>query len=104
MIFRYKTVAMAVVLLLAFAALDLRSGRHLARVFGQNAGATAANVNGQRISNADSEPGNWLTHGRTYSETRFSPLRQIDDRSASPGLSTSTPTVDKKQRLSWSMA
>ena len=80
MIFRYKTVAMALVLLFAFAALDLRSGRHLARVFGQNAGATAANVNGQRISNADSEPGNWLTHGRTYSETRFSPLRQIDDR------------------------
>jgi PQQ-dependent dehydrogenase (methanol/ethanol family) len=32
----------------------------------------------QRIVNADSEPGNWLTYGRTYSEQHFSPLAQID--------------------------
>src|SRR5882762_7277622 len=31
-----------------------------------------------RILQADQEPGNWLTHGRTYSEQRFSPLKQID--------------------------
>jgi quinohemoprotein ethanol dehydrogenase len=31
-----------------------------------------------RIAAADSEPGNWLTHGRTYGEQRFSPLRAID--------------------------
>lgn len=30
-----------------------------------------------RIVAADSEPGNWLTHGRTYAEQRFSPLTQI---------------------------
>jgi quinohemoprotein ethanol dehydrogenase len=37
-------------------------------------------VDGARIENADREPGNWMTHGRTYSEQRFSPLKQIDDR------------------------
>ncbi len=37
-------------------------------------------VDGQRITNADSEPGNWLEHGRTYSEQRFSPLDQITDK------------------------
>ena len=40
---------------------------------------TTAGVDGQRIQAADSEPGNWLTHGRTYSEQRFSPLAGIDD-------------------------
>jgi len=36
------------------------------------------NVTGARIIAADSEPGNWLTHGRTYAEQRFSPLQQIN--------------------------
>ncbi|MEJ2603161.1 MAG: PQQ-dependent dehydrogenase, methanol/ethanol family [Gammaproteobacteria bacterium] len=35
-------------------------------------------VNGSRIAGADREPGNWLSHGRTYSEQRFSPLAQVD--------------------------
>lgn len=39
-----------------------------------------ADVNGARIAAADREPGNWITHGRTYSEQRFSPLKQIDDQ------------------------
>jgi quinohemoprotein ethanol dehydrogenase len=39
--------------------------------------ATAA-IDGARIADADSEPGNWLAHGRTYGEERFSPLDQID--------------------------
>ena len=34
-------------------------------------------VDGERIVNADDEPGNWLAHGRTYDEQRFSPLDQI---------------------------
>lgn len=38
----------------------------------------AAAVDGARIIAADSEPGNWMTHGRTYAEERFSPLTQID--------------------------
>jgi len=38
----------------------------------------ADGVDGARIAAADSEPENWLAHGRTYSEQRYSPLKQID--------------------------
>ncbi len=34
---------------------------------------------GERLVNADSETQNWLTHGRTYNEQRFSPLNGISD-------------------------
>ena len=34
-------------------------------------------VGGARIAAADSEPGQWMSHGRTYGEQRFSPLSQI---------------------------
>ena len=40
----------------------------------------SAPVTAERIIHADKEPGNWLTHGRTYSEQRFSPLTQINDQ------------------------
>ena len=40
--------------------------------------AVTDKVDGARIANADSEPGNWLAHGRTYDEARFSPLTQIN--------------------------
>ena len=40
-------------------------------------------VTAQRIINADSEPGNWLSHGRTYDEQRFSPLAKINDGNVS---------------------
>ena len=33
---------------------------------------------GQRIRAADTEPGNWLSYGRTYSEQRYSPLTGIN--------------------------
>ncbi len=46
----------------------------------------------QRITQADAEPGSWLTHGRTYGEQRFSPLDQI-----------STANIDKLG-LAWSFA
>ncbi|MBC2778886.1 PQQ-dependent dehydrogenase, methanol/ethanol family [Parasphingopyxis marina] len=39
----------------------------------------AANVNQQRLLAADSEPGQWMSHGRTYGEQRFSPLDAIND-------------------------
>jgi quinohemoprotein ethanol dehydrogenase len=45
--------------------------------------AAVANVDGARIIAADEEPGNWMTHGRTYSEQRFSPLRTINAGNAS---------------------
>ncbi|MGO9123571.1 MAG: PQQ-dependent dehydrogenase, methanol/ethanol family [Terriglobales bacterium] len=44
---------------------------------------SAAGVNGERLVNADQEPQNWLTYGRTYNEQRFSPLTQISDQSVS---------------------
>jgi alcohol dehydrogenase (cytochrome c)/quinohemoprotein ethanol dehydrogenase len=44
--------------------------------------AWGSGVDGARIANADAEPGNWLTYGRTYSEQRFSPLARINDKNA----------------------
>jgi len=40
----------------------------------------AATVDGARVAAADAEPQNWLAHGRTYDEQRFSPLTQINDK------------------------
>ena len=37
-------------------------------------------VNESRILNADREPENWMTYGRTYDEQHFSPLRQINEQ------------------------
>jgi quinohemoprotein ethanol dehydrogenase len=37
-----------------------------------------ASVDSRRIIDADATPGEWLSHGRTYSEQRFSPLALID--------------------------
>ena len=34
-------------------------------------------VSFDRISNADKEPGNWLTYSRNYQGHRFSPLTEI---------------------------
>ncbi len=39
----------------------------------------AAEVDSIRIMDADKEPGNWMSYGRTYNEQRFSPLKQISD-------------------------
>jgi PQQ-dependent dehydrogenase (methanol/ethanol family) len=40
--------------------------------------AAPAQVDARRLLNADADPGDWMSHGRTYSEQRFSPLTQID--------------------------
>ena len=49
-----------------------------------------AAVDTARLLAADREPGNWMSHGRTYSEQRFSPLDQIDaDNVARLGLAWS---------------
>jgi len=45
-------------------------------------GPTGVKVSDTQIVHADDEPGNWLTHGRTYSEQRFSRLKQINDHNA----------------------
>jgi alcohol dehydrogenase (cytochrome c)/quinohemoprotein ethanol dehydrogenase len=39
-----------------------------------------ANVDASRLVNADRQPGNWMSYGRTYNEQRFSPLKQINDQ------------------------
>ncbi len=38
-----------------------------------------AAVDAARIAAADQEPGNWMSHGRTYDEQRHSPLARIND-------------------------
>ena len=45
---------------------------------GEAAARGAASVDGERLVNADSEPGQWMSHGRTYGEQRFSPLESIN--------------------------
>src|ERR1700730_13507641 len=47
------------------------------------ADGNAESVDGTRIANADHDPGNWLTYGRTYSEQRYSPLTKINADNAS---------------------
>ena len=42
--------------------------------------ALAAPVTQGRLDGAQDDASNWLTHGRDYAETRFSPLEQIDDQ------------------------
>src|SRR5688572_20633162 len=42
-----------------------------------NAPSSPAAVSASRLAAADSEPGQWMSHGRTYDEQRFSPLKQI---------------------------
>lgn len=45
--------------------------------------AKAADIDGARIINADATPGDWLAHGRTYSEQRHSPLKEINQTNVS---------------------
>lgn len=57
-------------------------------------GGGAATVDGARIIAADQEPQNWLTHGRTYGEQRYSPLDQVNDQNvAGLGLAWSFATA-----------
>jgi quinohemoprotein ethanol dehydrogenase len=42
--------------------------------------ALPASVDASRLVNADNDPGNWMSYGRTYNEQRFSPLKQINDQ------------------------
>jgi quinohemoprotein ethanol dehydrogenase len=62
-------------------------GAALILLAGLTAGAASerppADVDTARILKADAEPGNWLTHGRTYGEQRFSPLEAINTETVS---------------------
>jgi quinohemoprotein ethanol dehydrogenase len=51
------------------------------------------NVDGRRIENAETDPGAWLSYGRTYDEQRYSPLNQVNDKNvAQLGLAWDYPT------------
>ena len=58
-------------------ALAACSGQQSADQTNVQASGPAA-VDAARLVNADSEPGNWMSEGRTYSGQRFSPLNQIN--------------------------
>ncbi len=52
------------------------------------AASRGAGVTANAIINADDRPGEWLSHGRTYSEQRYSPLSAVNrDNVADLGLS-----------------
>ena len=65
--FRFRTLAMAAALA-AVAAVALTGC--------QPKGPAA--VDSTRLLAADKDPGNWMSHGRTYSEQRFSPLDKVN--------------------------
>ena len=50
------------------------------------------------LRNADARAGEWITHGRNYSEARFSPLKQIDSANFDPKRRYRIPT-EKERRL-----
>jgi len=56
----------------------------------EQAAPAVAAVDAKRLIAADDEPGSWMTHGRTYSEQRYSPLKQVTtDNIAELGLAWS---------------
>jgi quinohemoprotein ethanol dehydrogenase len=51
----------------------------LGALLGCGSTTTIDRIDDARLVAADRDSANWLTYGRTYSEQRFSPLRQIND-------------------------
>jgi alcohol dehydrogenase (cytochrome c)/quinohemoprotein ethanol dehydrogenase len=47
------------------------------QIVGEGRSGGPADVDARRLVGAESEPGQWMSHGRTYGEQRFSPLDQI---------------------------
>ncbi|MGI9296225.1 MAG: PQQ-dependent dehydrogenase, methanol/ethanol family, partial [Pseudomonadales bacterium] len=59
--------------------------------------AQTAQLDENSIINADAQPHNWLSHGRTYDEQRFSPLKKINkDNVGDLGLAWFFTTDDKQ--------
>ena len=59
------------------ASAGLWAGLNSATAVSGGPGTGARGVDAQRLMNARSEPGNWMTHGGTYAEQRFADLTQI---------------------------
>ena len=53
-------------------------GEPAAHAAAETAAPEYANVTMERLLSADLEPGQWMAHGRTYGEQRFSPLDEIN--------------------------
>lgn len=76
----FDRVLLALPLMLALAACSEPAPAPGTAATGAKAEATAAQpVDAARIIGADATPGEWLSHGRTYGEQRFSPLSGIDE-------------------------
>jgi len=66
----------------------------------------AKNIDDAALKKADARTGDWITHGRDYAETRFSPLKQISDATVKDlGLAWSFDTETnrglKRRRSLW---
>ena len=48
-----------------------------------NSAENEGGIDAMRLVNADQDGANWISHGRTYSEQRFSPLDQINRETVS---------------------
>ena len=67
--------ALAIILAVAFSSCRARESQPATE-----SPTKRADVSSARLLAADRDPGNWLSHGRTYSEQRFSPLKDITDK------------------------
>ncbi|AKJ30259.1 PQQ-dependent dehydrogenase, methanol/ethanol family [Caldimonas brevitalea] len=52
----------------------------LALLPGAHAAPAAGRVDAARIASSERDGANWLSHGRTYAEQRYSPLQSVHDR------------------------
>src|SRR5262245_21481846 len=53
----------------------------LTALIGIVVGQTSKPVDTARLTSADNDTSNWLMYGRTYDDHRFSPLKQINEKS-----------------------
>ncbi len=63
---------------LAFAA-----GCQKTKAGGDSQPLRVSQIDGAKIASGEDHPGDWITHGRTYDEQRFSPLTQINQQNIS---------------------
>ncbi|MDE0930921.1 MAG: PQQ-dependent dehydrogenase, methanol/ethanol family, partial [Halioglobus sp.] len=96
MIRMFSPVNLAALLMVTLTACTPQSQIDSSKSMGMAAPSAAA-VDAKRLIQADSEPGEWMTHGRTYSEQRYSPLTQINvDNVAELGLAWSYDLKTKR--------
>ena len=74
----HKRIIAVAVLVLAIAGCGQSPAPRAAATAAPPSAKPAAAVDAARLIAADTEPGNWMSPGRTYDEQRFSPLRKIE--------------------------